>query len=154
MIKDYLKVTFRNLVNQKFYTSLNILGLSIGIASCLLILLYVHNELSYDTFHEKAERVYRVGLTGKIAEREINTTTTCPPLAFTAVDEFPEVVNATRVNPYQGQQIIRQGETAIMEEKVYLADSTFFDVFTYKMLEGNPATALNEPNTLVIPEDI
>ena len=154
MIKDYLKVTFRNLANQKFYTSLNIIGLSIGIASCLLILLYVSNELSYDTFHEKADRVYRVGLNGKIAEQEINTTSTCPPLAFTAVDEFPEVQSAVRINPYPGQQIIRRGETVLMEEKVYFADSTFFDVFSYELLEGNPATALTEPNTLVVPEDI
>ncbi|MDN5213299.1 ABC transporter permease [Fulvivirgaceae bacterium BMA12] len=154
MIKDYLKITFRTLANQKFYTGLNIVGLSIGIASCLLILLYVHHELSYDTFHEKAERVYRVGLNGKIAEQEIFTTSSCPPLAFTAVEEFPEVENATRIFPYWAQQIIRYGETAIFEEKVYFADSSFFDVFGFKLLEGNPATALVEPNTVVIPEDV
>ena len=154
MIRDYLKVTFRNLANQKFYTSLNIVGLSIGIASCLLILLYVYNELSYDTFHPKAERVYRVGLNGKIADQEIFTTSTCPPLASTVVEEFPEVENATRIFPYWGQQIIRYEQTAIFEEKVYFADSSFFDVFGFKLLEGNPATALTEPNTVVIPRDV
>ena len=154
MIKNYLKITFRNLANHKFYTALNIIGLSIGIASCLLILLYVYNELSYDTFHTKAERIYRVGLNGKIAEQEIFTTSTCPPMAFTLVQEFPEVENATRLYTYWGQQIIRYGETAIVEEKIYFADSTFFDIFSYKLLEGDPATALTEPNTLVLPEDI
>lgn len=154
MIRNYLKITFRNLANQKFYTALNIVGLSIGIASCVLILLYVYNELSYDTFNEKGDRIYRVGLNGKIADQEIFTTNTCPPLAFTAVLEFPEVENATRIFPYWGQQIIRYGETAIVEEKVYFADSTFFDIFSYKFLEGNPATALTEPNTVVLPEDM
>jgi len=154
MIRNYLKITFRNLANHKFYTALNIIGLSIGIASCLLILLYVYNELSYDKFHTKAERIYRVGLNGKIADQEVFTTSTCPPMAFTLVQEFPEVENATRMYTYWGQQIIRYGETAIVEEKVYFADSTFFDVFSYKLLEGDPATALTEPNTLVLPEDI
>lgn len=154
MIRNYLKITFRNLANQKFYTALNIIGLSIGIASCLLILLYVYNELSYDTFHTKAERIYRVGLNGKIADQEIFTTNTCPPLAFTTVREFPEVENAVRIYPYWEQQVIRYEEAVIAEEKVYFADSTFFDVFTFKLLEGDPATALTEPNTLVIPEDV
>ena len=154
MLKDYLKVSFRNLVNQKFYTLLNLLGLSIGLASCLLILLYVYNELSYDTFHEKADRVYRVGLNGKIAEQEVFTTSTCPPFAATAVEEFPEVENATRIFPYWGQQVVRHGETVISEEKVYFADSTFFDVFSFRLLEGDPKTALVGPNTVVIPEDV
>lgn len=154
MIRNYLKINFRNLANHKFYTALNIIGLSIGIASCLLILLYVYNELSYDKLHTKAERIYRVGLNGKIADQEIFTTNTCPPLAFTVTEEFPEVENATRIYTHWGQQIIRYGEIAIVEEKVYFADSTFFDVFSYKLLEGDPATALTEPNTLVLPEDI
>jgi len=154
MIKNYLKITFRNLANHKFYTFLNILGLSIGIASCLLILLYVYNELSYDTFHTKADRIYRVGLNGKIADQEIFTTNTAPVLAFTAVREFPEVENATRVYAHWNEWVVRYGETVITEEKVYFADSTFFDVFSFQMLEGDPQTALDEPHTLVLTEDI
>jgi len=154
MIKNYLKITLRNLANQKLYTFLNVLGLSIGIASCLLILLYVHHELSYDTFHERAERIYRVGLNGKIADQEVFTTNTTPPLAFTAVEEFPEVENATRIYAYWDNQVIRYGELVISEEEVYLADSTFFDVFSFPLLAGDPATALVEPNSIVIPEDV
>ncbi|WPP48462.1 ABC transporter permease [Catalinimonas niigatensis] len=154
MIRNYLKIAFRNLANHKLYTALNILGLSIGVASCLLILLYVYHELSYDTFHTKAERIYRVGLNGKIADQEVFTTNTTPPLAFTAVEEFPEVENATRIYVYHGQQVIRYGENVVSEEKIFYADSTFFDVFSFKLLEGDAATALVEPNSLVLPEDI
>lgn len=154
MIKNYLKITLRNLVHQKLYTFLNILGLSIGVASCLLILLYVYHELSYDTIHEKADRIYRVGLNGKIAEQEIFTTTTTPPLAFTAVEEFPEVENATRVYTGWESQVIRYGETVISEEKVYLVDSTFLEVFSFPIIAGDPATALIEPNSVVIPADV
>ncbi len=154
MIRNYLKITFRNLANHKFYTALNIVGLSIGIASCLLILLYVYNELSYDTFHAKAERIYRVGLNGKIADQEIFTTNTAPVMAFTTVQEFPEVENATRLYVHWDEWVIRYGEKVISEEKVYFADSTFFDVFSFQLLEGDPATALDEPHTLVLTEDI
>ncbi|MDF9800162.1 putative ABC transport system permease protein [Catalinimonas alkaloidigena] len=154
MIRNYLKIAFRNLANYKLYTTLNILGLSIGVASCLLILLYVYHELSYDAFHAKADRIYRVGLNGKIADQEIFTTNTTPPLAFTAVEELPEVQNAVRVYVYQDQQVIRYGEKVISEDDIFFADSTFFDVFSFKLLEGEAATALTEPNSLVIPEDV
>lgn len=154
MIRNYLKIALRNLGNHKLYTALNILGLSIGVASCLLILLYVYHELSYDTFNAKANRIYRVGLNGKIADQEIFTTNTTPPLAFTAVDEFPEVENATRIYVYQDQQVIRYGETVISEDDIFFADSTFFDIFSFKLLEGDAKTALTEPNSLVLPEDI
>ncbi|MEM9833904.1 MAG: ABC transporter permease [Bacteroidota bacterium] len=153
MFKNYLKITLRNLANQKLYTFLNVVGLSIGIASCLLILLYIHHELSYDTFHEKADRIYRVGLNGKIADQEIFTTNTTPPLAFTAVEEFPEVKSAVRLYTHWGSPVVRYGETVISEEDVYLADSTFFDVFSFPLLAGDPKTALVEPNSIVIPED-
>lgn len=154
MIKNYLKITLRNLANQQLYTFLNILGLSIGIASCLLILLYVHHELSYDTFHERAERIYRVGLNGKIADQEVFTTNTTPPLAFTAVEEFPEVENATRLYTHWGDQVVRYGETVISEEDVLMADSTFFEVFSFPLLAGDAVTALVDPTSVVIPEDV
>ncbi|MEM9674753.1 MAG: ABC transporter permease [Cyclobacteriaceae bacterium] len=153
MIKNYIKITLRNLANQKLYAFLNVLGLSIGIASCLLIMLYIYHELSYDTFHERADRIYRVGLNGKIADQEVYTTNTTPPLAFTAIEEFPEVQNATRMYTHWGDQIVRYGETVISEEDVYLVDSTFFDVFSFPLLAGDPQTALVEPNSIVIPED-
>ena len=154
MFKNYFIIAFRNLLSKKFYSIINILGLSIGLTSCILIFFYIYHELSYDTLHTKADRIYRVGLYGKISNQEIATTVTCPPLAFTAVEEFPEVENATRIFHFYGNPTIRYGETVIAEEKVYFADSTFFDVFSFKLLEGNPATALTAPNSLVITEDV
>ncbi|MEO0334032.1 MAG: ABC transporter permease, partial [Bacteroidota bacterium] len=147
-------MTFRNLINQKLYTLLNVLGLSIGIASCLLILLYVYHELSYDTFHERANQIYRIGLNGKIADQEVFTTNTTPPLAFTAVEEFPEVESATRLYTHWSDQVVRYGETVISEEDVLMADSTFFDVFSFPLIAGDPATALVDPTSIVIPEDV
>ncbi len=154
MLRNYLKITFRNLINQKLYTFLNVIGLSIGIASCLLILLYVYHELSYDAFHERADRIYRVGLNGKIADQEVFTTNTTPPLAFTAVEEFPEVENATRLYTHWSDQVVRYGETVISEEDILMADSTFFEVFSFPLIAGDPATALVDPTSIVIPEDV
>jgi len=154
MISNYLKIAFRNLANHKLYAFLNIIGLSIGLASSLLIILYIAHELSYDTFNEKADRIYRVALNGKIAEQEVFTTNTTAPLAFTAVEEFPEVENATRLYTYHQDLVIRKGDMAISEEKVFIADSTFFEVFSFELLEGDAATALTEPNSLVIPQNI
>ncbi|MEM9831964.1 MAG: ABC transporter permease [Bacteroidota bacterium] len=154
MLKSYFTIAFRNLAKRKFYAGINILGLSIGFTSCLLIVLYIHHELSYDTMHNKADRIYRVGLNGKFSDQEGKTTVTTAPLAFTAVEEFPEVENATRICHFLDIQTIRYNESVIVEERVYFADSTFFDVFSFKLIAGDPATALTEPNTLVITEDM
>ena len=154
MLISYFTIAFRNLSKRKFYAGINILGLSIGLTSCLLIVLYIHHELSYDTMHPNADRIYRVGLSTKFSDQEARTTLTSPPLAFTAVEEFPEVENATRIFHLFEVQTIRYNETAIVQGKVYFADSTFFDVFNFQLLEGDPATALTEPNTLVITEEM
>ncbi len=154
MFKNHFIIAFRNLRSKKFYAFINILGLFIGLTSFMLIFLYMHNELSYDTLHSKADRIYRVGLNSKISDQEVRTTVTCPPLAFTAVEELPEVENATRIFHFYGIQTIRYDETVIVENKIYFADSTFFDVFSFQLLEGDPATALIRPNTLVVTEDM
>ncbi len=154
MLRNYLLVAFRNIKKQKFYAILNILGLGIGIASCLFIILYMADELRYDRFHTKADRIYRVGLVGKIAGQEVQTTNTCPPMAFTFIEEFPEVVNATRLYIYDDEEVVRYEELAINEEKIYYTDSTFFEVFDFKLLEGDPFTLLDEPNTVVLTESM
>ena len=154
MLKSYFTIAFRNLAKRKFYAGINILGLSIGLTSCLLIVLYIHHELSYDTMHTNADRIYRVGLNAKISDQETKTTVTSPSLAFTTVEELPEVENATRIFHFFGAQTIRYGETTIVEEKVFFADSTFFDVFSFQLLAGDPASALTEPNTVVLTEEM
>ncbi len=149
MIKNFIVIAFRNLLKQRFYTLINILGLSIGIACFVMITLYVSDELSYDRFHPHAENTYRVGLRGQLSGQEINVAVTCPPMAFTLVEEFPEVKDATRLYKLESE-VTRYEDVVFTETEVFFADSNFFRVFGYELLEGDPATALQEPNTLVL----
>ena len=151
MIKNFITIAFRNLLKQRFYTLINVLGLSIGIACFVMITLYVTDELSYDRFHPHAENTYRVGLRGKLSGQEINVAVTCPPMAFTLVEEFPEVKDATRLYNLESE-VTRYEDVVYTETEVFFADSNFFRVFGYELLEGDPATALKEPNTLVLTE--
>jgi putative ABC transport system permease protein len=152
MYKNYFKVAFRNILKHKFFSAINILGMTIGITACLLIILFVADELSFDRFHAHAERIYQVGLHGKIAGQDIRTANTCPPLYAAMVNEIPEVESATRLAPFFGQPSIKYGDKAFTEEKVLFADSNFFEFFTFKLLEGDAKTALKEPNSVVLTE--
>lgn len=89
MVRNYFKLALRNIMKYKFFSAINILGMSIGIAAFLLILLYVVHELSYDRFHADADRIYQVGLHGRIGDQDIMSSTTCPPMAETLVKEVP-----------------------------------------------------------------
>src|SRR6218665_3608942 len=97
MFKNYFKVALRNIQKHSFYSAINILGLSVGVVSCLFILLYVSDELSYDKFHKDADQMYRIGLQGRIGGQEINTASSCPPLAAAMVKDIPGVEAATRI---------------------------------------------------------
>src|SRR5580704_13829531 len=97
MINNYLKVALRNILKHKFFSAINILGMTVGITACLLIILYIKDELSYDRFHANADRIYLVGLHGKIGGQDIRAASTCPPLSFAMVHEIPEVEEATRI---------------------------------------------------------
>ena len=154
MFQNYFKVALRNILKHKFFSAINILGMTIGITSCLLIILYISDELSYDTFHKNANRIYQVGLHGKIAGQDIKTATTCPPLAEAMVSEIPEIEAATRLDPFFGKPAIKYGDKVFSEEKVFYADSNFFQFFSYALIEGDAKTALQEPNTMVITESM
>ena len=149
MIKNYLRVALRNLRNNKAYSFINIFGLAIGIACCVAILLYVQDELSYDRFNTNTDRIYRVHFHAFFNNKDINLAVASAPLAPTLIQNFPEVVSATRIRNF-GFPVLRYKEKAFSEEKFYWADSTFFDVFTVHFLKGNPATALTQPNSVVI----
>ena len=154
MFQNYFKVALRNILKHKFFSAINILGMTIGITACLMIVLYVNDELSYDKFHRNADRIYQVGLHGKIAGQDIHTATTCPPLFEAMVNEIPEVESSIRLSPYYGKPAIKYDDKAFTEERVIFVDSNFFQFFTYKLLEGDPQTALLEPNTLVFSESL
>lgn len=151
MFANYVRVAVRNLFKHKSQAFLNIAGLAIGIASAIIILLYVGDEFSYDRFHKHADRIYRMNLSGNWLGDEVNSSTTPPPLADMMLTEFPEVAAATRIFP-PGAQVVRHGSDSFTEQSILAVDSCFFDVFSFRLLEGNPATLLNERNNLVLTE--
>ena len=150
MIKNFFKVSFRNLIRHKFYSLINIIGLSIGIAVSMLILFFIYDELSYDRFHKDAKRIYQVYQKARLQGKEGDGPNTCAPFAAAAVDEIPEVESSIRINQWR-EQIIRY-EDDIFTETMLLADSNFFRFFTFELLEGNPKNILNEPNQIVLTE--
>ena len=153
MIINIFKVAIRNLIRQAGYTLINILGLAIGLASSILILLYVVNEITYDAFHEKAENIYRIGVRGKMLGNELNQAVTAAPMMEAMLNDYPAVENACRIAEFGGW-LVRTGDRKFneTEEDFIFADSTFFDVFDFKLLKGNPETALKNPRSLVMTE--
>lgn len=151
MFKNYLKMAIRTIKRNKGYTFINVAGLAIGITSCLLIILFVQHELNYDTFHEKAENIHRVGMRAMIGTNRFSVSNVPSPLAGTIVNDFPEVIQATRF--FQTRQIFLQYENQqFKEENFYFADPNIFDVFTIPLKEGNPQSALEQPNSIILTE--
>jgi putative ABC transport system permease protein len=151
MIKNYLKTAFRSLLKNKGFTAINVLGLTLGIATCLLIVFYVLDEVSYDKYNLKADRIYRVNNDIKFAGMEKSFATAPAPTAAALKADFPEVEQVTRLR-YTGGNLVKKGRLNIQEDRVIFADSTIFSVFTWSMIDGNPATALKAPNSVVITE--
>lgn len=152
MLWSYVKIAIRNVVRQKLYSSINILGLAVGVAACITILLYVQDELSYDRYHKKADRIYRVALSAVIGGNEFNAALSAAPVAATLLEEFPEVEAITRISYIGGYPVIRYEDRVYSEELYTAADSTVFDVFDIPFIIGDPKTALTEPNSLVMTE--
>lgn len=151
MLQSYLKIALRNIVRQKSYSFINIMGLAIGIVCCILILLYVQDELSYDRSNEHADRIYRVGLHGITGTNELNAAFTAAPLSEALTLEFPEVEQACRIRNF-GFPVIRYEDKVFSEERFFWADSNIFDVFTIPFIQGDPKTALAKPLSVVISE--
>src|SRR6185437_6392902 len=148
MIRNYLKTAIRTLLKNKGFTVLNVLGLSLGLASCLLIIFYVADELSYDRYNTKAERIYRVNEDLKLGENNVLYAVCMPPLAQALKEDFPYVENAVRIKN-AGANHVKKGATDILENKIAFADPSLFDVFTLPMIAGSPATALAEPKSIL-----
>jgi putative ABC transport system permease protein len=153
MLRNYLKIAVRNILKYKFFSAINILGMTIGLTACILIIMYVTDELSYDRFHAKADRMYQVGLHGKIAGQDIRTANTCPPLARALVDEIPDVESSTRIAEFWGS-VVKYEDKAFTEERVYYADSNFFKFFSFDLISGDPKTVLQEPKSVVLTQDM
>lgn len=153
MYKNYFTIAWRTFLKSKGYSFINIAGLAVGLAACLLIGLYVKHELSYDRFHEKAARTYRVNMELKFGDNHLELAQANPLFGKTAIDEIPQVEQATRLRWY-GSFLVKKENENIREGNVAWADSTLFDVFTLPMIAGNPKTALTEPNSIVITESV
>lgn len=153
MFKNYFRVAFRNLWKNKQFSAINILGLAIGLATCLLIMIYVLDELSYDRFNADAERIYRVDGDIRFGGTHYLIATVAAPVGPTLKQDYPEVEEVTRFRNYGGL-LVRKGTLNIKEDKAIYADSSLFRVFSLPLIAGNPATALKEPHTVVITEKI
>lgn len=153
MLRNYLKITWRNLSKQRFYAGINILGLAIGVACCLLISLYVWDELSYDSYNEKADRIYRVTSDINFGGKRTAYAVAQAPLAKTLREEVPEVETSCRFRNWGSFLVRREGHTQnFKEERVTWADHEVFDVFTIPIVDGDPKTVLKEPGTLMLSE--
>ena len=155
MFKNYLIIGFRNIIKKKLYALLNITGLAIGFASCLIIYIYLQHELSYDNFHDNADRIIKVNMELKMGEQK--TVGVAPAiLAKEFLEDFPEVESGVLVhNPTLFTfKTVRHEDKIFQENSFYYADSTFFKIFSFRLISGNPESALSGPNKIVITENM
>jgi putative ABC transport system permease protein len=151
MIKNYFKIAFRNLRKNKGVSAINIIGLAAGLATCLLIILYVKDELGYDRFNQKADRIYRVDGDIRFGGNHFILAQAPDPMGAALKNDFPQVEQYVRFRNHGGF-MVKKGNQNIEENKVIYTDSTLFDVFTLPMIDGDPKTALVSPNSVVITE--
>lgn len=151
MYKNYLMTAWRNLLKKKAYSAINILGLALGIACCLLIFMYVDYERSFDSYHTKGDRIYRVIHGGKGEATSQFWVWGNAPIAQALYDNFPEI---DKVVQFSGRSdiLFTKGDVIHQEEDIFFMDSTAFDVFSWKLLEGDPKTALTAPYSIVLTE--
>jgi len=152
MFKNYLITALRNIIRQKGYALINLAGLSIGMVSCLLILLFIQDELSYDRFHENGKNIYRMvyeytSPNGEKFSHGIGPYKLAPILQA----DYPEIQEMVRITPTYPSPV-RFGDIEFFEDRVALADSNIFNVFSFEFIQGDPSTALDEPSTAVISE--
>ena len=148
MFKNYFKTAFRNLRKNKLYSAINIFGLTVGLAACLLIGVYVNQELSYDKFNVNADRIVRATMEYKQAETVNQTATTGTKPGPQFKRTFPEIEEYTRT--FISHNVIKNGDNAFDEPRILYADEPFFKIFTFHIIEGNAATALDAPDKMVI----
>jgi len=146
MFKNYLKIAWRNLFRQKAFSFINILGLAIGMACSILILLWVQDELSYDRFHAQADNLYRITCTTPDIKAAVSTA----PMAAALKTQLPEVVNTARL--ISSTNVLGVGTRKFAEKRLFFADSTFLELFSFPLLKGDPKTALQRPDGILITE--
>ncbi len=156
MLRNYITIALRNILKQKFFSAINIIGLVTGMTCCILIFMYVADELSYDRFHKDYQNVYRVALHGRISGQEILTSNSSLPVGPTMKNEIPGVEEVLRLVPAgRGSGMaFRYKDKFFTENKIFYSDSNFYKFFSFRLVQGDPATALKEPNSIVITKAI
>nr|MBX2815253.1 ABC transporter permease [Saprospiraceae bacterium] len=152
MIKNYLLIAWRNLLRNRGFTLINVMGLCAGLTCFVLIMLYVQSESGYDRFHNDSENIYRVGLERKYPGRSRFYATIPHSFAQAFEDEFAEVEDHCRLFYFDQNTLIKRGADVLEETKILWADSTFFDFFSIKVLSGDPGRLLSAPNSIVLTE--
>ncbi len=156
MLQNYLTVALRNILKHKLFSFINIAGLMVGMACCLMIFVYVQDELSYDRFHKDYNEIYRVALHGRIGGQEVRTSNSSLPVGPALTSQVPGVKSFTRLkrSTYGAGYAIRYEDKAFTEDRILYADSNFFTFFSFKLLQGDARTALSEPNSIVLTEPL
>ncbi len=153
MFKNYIKIAFRNLWKNKGYSAINIFGLAIGLATCLMITLYVVDELSYDKFNTKADRIYRINTDIRVNGSDFKHHVTPAPMAGVLTKDYPKIEQSVRIRG-GGDMLVQKDNQTLVEHNAFSADPSLFSVFALPMISGNPKTALSQPHTMVISESI
>jgi len=151
---NYLKIALRNLKKHKGYSFINIAGLAIGMACCILIILYIYSELNYDRYHENADRIYRLGTNFDVGKMHAKAAVSNHPIGPTLSRDYPEVLNAARIRPFMPRASVEYREKQFFEEKIFYADNSVFDIFSFQMIRGDQKSALVTAYSLVITEDV
>ena len=153
MFKNYFKIAWRNLLRNRAFSAINIVGLSIGLASCMLISLYVLDELSFDRYNEKADQIVRVSFKGTMQGGKMDEAHVMAPTAQALKNDYPEILSATRLRQGGFPKVII-GDQQYSEDPMAFVDNNFFDVFTLPLIKGDKKNALSEPNTVIITQKI
>jgi len=155
MFKNYLKIALRNIRRHKGFSFINIVGLAIGMACCILIVLFVRDELGYDSYHTQADQIYRVIKKTETKGEMSVSLSTPPPLGPALVHDFPDIVNYVRfISTLEDEVLIGYKDKKFYETRFFFADQTVFNVFSFSLIKGNPETALQEPYSVLITEEI
>src|SRR5690348_5412442 len=156
MISNYIKIAVRQLLKNKTFSFINILGLSVGVACCTLLALFIQDEFSYERHFNDHDRVYRLYTKFTIEGKTDAFPRTSPPIAMELARVLPEIELASRhlTPPEVEQHLIRYNDKQFYEKSGVLVDSTFFDIFNYDFVKGDPATVLDGPATVVITEEL
>ncbi|MCG8604876.1 ABC transporter permease [bacterium] len=154
MFKNYLKIAFRNLQRHKGYSFINIAGLAIGMACCLLILLYIQNELSYDKYHQKADQIYRFVIDYETKGQVFPNALSSAPMAPQLLTDYPDILEVVRFYPRSQDVLVRHNEKSFYESRFFYADASVFDIFTFPLIKGDPQTALIDPFAVVITQEM